>query len=404
VEYDVIIVGAGPAGVSCAYVLSQSGAKVALLEKSSFPRDKICGDALSIDVVHQLEWIDPRLAADFQKLENKLPSYGIRFVSPKGYKLDLPIIKNGVRKCGYTTERYVFDNFLLEQLKLNTSVEVFFNCTVKDLKVENNRVEISTDSGVFYCKTVVGADGAHSVVNKNTIKNPVDKDHFSAGLRQYYSNVIGFNSEQMIELHFFRELLPGYFWIFPLTGNKANVGLGVPSNVVSRDRLNLKEVLQKIIENEPSVKERFANAIPLEEVRGYGLPLGSKKRPVSANRVILTGDAAGLIDPFTGEGVANAIRSGRVAADILEKALRENDFSAKSLMRYDKELHRRIWSELKVSNLLKKMAIYPGVCDFLLKKAEQNHYVKNYLHDALADVHKRKFTTAPRFLFNLLFR
>jgi len=232
----------------------------------------------------------------------------------------------------------------------------------------------------------------------------VDKDHFSAGLRQYYSNVSGFNSEQMIELHFFRELLPGYFWIFPLPNNKANVGLGVPSNVISRKKLNLKEIFQKIIENEPSVKERFANAIPLDEVRGYGLPLGSKKRPVSANRVALVGDAAGLIDPFTGEGVANAMRSGRVAAEILGKALIENDFSARSLIRYDKELHKRIWTELKISNLLKKMANYPVVCDFLLKKAEQNAYVKNYLHDALADVHKRKFTTAPRFLFNLLFR
>lgn len=403
-KYDVIVVGGGPAGISCAYVLSLSGARVALLDKASFPRDKTCGDAISLDVVKQLEWMHPLLAENFRQLESKLPSYGIRFVSPGGYELDLPVIKNGIPTHGYTCERYVFDQFMMEQLMSNTQAEVFFNCRVTDVRVLGSEVQIDTDRGVFLADVVVGADGAQSVVNKKTINNPVEKAHYSAGLRQYYSNVTGFSSGQLIELHFFRELLPGYFWIFPLPGNKANVGLGVPSKVVRRKKLNLKETFQNIIENEPSIRERFANAKELEDIKGYGLPLGSKKRPVSAERVILTGDAAGLINPCSGEGIANAIRSGRVGAGLLLRAIKEKNFSAQSMKRYDRELYKRVWVELKISNFYKVLAGYPLLLDFLLRKAERNSYVKAYLHQVMADGHQWKYTSVPRFLFNLFFR
>jgi flavin-dependent dehydrogenase len=208
----------------------------------------------------------------------------------------------------------------------------------------------------------------------------------------------------MIELHFFRELLPGYFWIFPLPGNNANVGLGVPSHVVSRKKLNLKKIFQHIIENEPSIRDRFSNAKPLEDIKGYGLPLGSKKRPVSAERVILTGDAAGLINPCSGEGIANALRSGRVGAGILLRAIEEKNFSAQSMKRYDRELYKRVWVELKISNIFKVLAGYPVLLDFLLRKAEKNSYVKAYLHQVMTDGYQWKFTSVLRFLFNLSFR
>ena len=95
-----------------------------------------------------------------------------------------------------------------------------------------------------------------------------------------------------------------------MNDGKANVGIGMLSSHISQKKINLKVVLQKLIETHPQLKDRFINAKALESIKGFGLPLGSKKRRLSGDRYVLTGDAASLIDPFSGEGIGNAIRSG----------------------------------------------------------------------------------------------
>jgi flavin-dependent dehydrogenase len=107
-------------------------------------------------------------------------------------------------------------------------------------------------------------------------------------------------------------------------------------------RINLKKILKALIENNPHLSNRFKNAKPLEVAKGYGLPLGSRKRRISGHRYLLLGDAASLIDPFTGEGIGNAIRSGRVAADHIIQAFKVNDFSRSFNTAYDNEIYRKI--------------------------------------------------------------
>ena len=116
---------------------------------------------------------------------------------------------------------------------------------------------------------VLAADGAQSILNKKLTGNVVEKEHFCAGVRQYYSNVKEFHPENHIELHFYKEILPGYLWVFPLPGNQANVGLGMLSSVVSKKKMNLKTELAKLLETEPLLKQRFKDAIPLTEVQGF---------------------------------------------------------------------------------------------------------------------------------------
>jgi len=402
--YDVIIVGAGPAGTACAYMLSGKGYKIAVIEKATFPRDKTCGDALSLDVVNQLELMSPTLAESFDKFSHKTTSYGVKIISPGGYDLDLPIYKDGIKKCGYISERYAFDNFLFEEIAKKSDLHIFQNTTVTDVVFEKETILVKTENQTIIGKMVVGADGAHSIINKKTANHSVDKEHYSAGLRQYFENVKGFHEENFIELHFFPELLPGYLWIFPLPNNKANVGVGMLSSTVSKKKVNLKEVFQRLLKEHPSLKSRFENAQPLETIKGYGLPLGSKKRTLSGNRFLLLGDAASLIDPFSGEGIANAIRSGRVAADVLVDAINKNDFSGKFLIQYDKELYRRVWMELKVSKQLQNLCKYPKIFDFIIKKTQQSEYLKLFMKDALANVHKKKIITGPKFLYHLFLK
>ncbi len=404
-KFDVIIVGGGPAGAACAIKLAASGLKIALLDKAIFPRDKTCGDALSVDVINQLAMLSDTLVKSFTASANKIPSYGVKIFSPNHQFVDIPFIYKNEKSCGYISPRYSFDNVLFQHIKEHTDIETFEGCSINKAERHENKVTLKTDLGDFEAQMIIGADGAHSVVAKNLSNITVDKEHYSAGLRVYYEGVVSFHEENFIELHFFKEILPGYLWIFPLAGNEANVGIGMLSSMVSKNKVNLKETLQKLISTHPNLKERFKNATPLETIKGYGLPLGSKKRNISGERFLLVGDAAALIDPFSGEGIANAIRSGRVAAEHTIQCFKQQNFSAAFNKAYDKEIYRRMWGEFKISRLLQQLIRYPWAFNLAVKKAHQSKYLQQFLIEALASVEKKKkLLTKPGFYYRMLFK
>ena len=403
-KFDVLIVGAGPAGAACAIKLANSGLAVALLDKAFFPRDKTCGDALSIDVVNQLAMLSEELAAEFKALAAKVPSYGVKIFPPNNQHVDIPFVYKSQNSCGYICQRLDFDNLLFQHLKGYDNIQVFENCTVDKIERQLGGIKVQTSLGEFTAEIIVGADGAHSIVSKHLGSIKVEKKHYSAGLRVYYEGVTSFHEDNYIELHFFQDILPGYLWVFPLPDNKANVGIGVLSSVVSEKKINLKASLQKLLETAPNLKERFKDARPLETVKGYGLPLGSKQRNISGERFLLTGDAASLIDPFSGEGIGNAIRSGRVAAEHILNCFEKQNFSAQFNLAYDKEIYRRMWKELKVSHSLQKLCRYPWLFNFVVKKGNQSKYLKQFLVEALANVEIKRLLTKPAFYYRMLFK
>jgi geranylgeranyl reductase family protein len=401
-KFDVVIVGGGPSGSACAICLANAGLQVALIDKATFPRDKTCGDALSMDVVNQLSFMSPMLAEKFKTLQNKIPSYGIKVFSADHSSIAIPLIYKGTKGCGYVSPRLDFDNCMFQYAKQLNNIHSFENCAVEKIEQHKNSVIVTTKNMQFETPVIIGADGAHSVVAKQLANIEVDKNHYSGGLRVYYENVTGFDEDNLIELHFFKDVIPGYLWLFPLADNKANVGIGMLSSAVSKNKMNLKETLQHLITTEPHLQERFKNAKALETIKGYGLPLGSKKRNISGERFLLTGDAAGLIDPFTGEGIANAIRSGRIAAKHAVAGFQANNFSASFNKNYDKEIYDKMWKEFKISTLLQKLITYPRLCNLIVRKANSVKYIRQLLVQGLASVDKRKsILTNPKFYFNL---
>ncbi len=401
-DYDVVIVGAGPAGCTCAYQLAGSGIKVALLEKENFPRDKTCGDALSTDVINQLYRIDPTLAQQFHNIVDKTASHGIRFFSPNNKCLDISL--NDARSSSFIAKRLDFDNFYFDQVRHQPDIHVYTECKVEEIEAFENEILVSTGNTKFRTKVVVGADGANSIVTRKLTNHKVERDHHCAGLRQYYENVSGFHQNNFIELHFYRGILPGYFWIFPLPNNQANVGLAMLSSEVIKQQVNLKEKLTDIIQNHPAVSPRFKNAKPLESIKGFGLPLGSKKRSCSGHRFLLTGDAAGLIDPFSGEGIANAIRSGRIAAAHLKKAFGQNRFDNEFNTLYDKEIYDKMGKELRISRSMQLLLKYPKLINFVFNKAIKSQSVRNLLASMLYDVDIKSELLKPSFYFKLIFK
>jgi len=401
-SFDVIIVGAGPSGSSCAISLGKTGLNVALLDKASFPRDKTCGDALSIDVINQLNHLSPKLSEEFKSFSNKIPSYGIKIFSADYTSLSIPLFYNKVKSCGYVAPRLDFDNFLFQHTKEYKNVRSFENFIIEKVEQKDNEVIVTSKDAQLKAPIIIGCDGAHSIVAKSLSDISVEKEHYSGGLRIYYEGVTVFEEDNLIELHFFKEIVPGYLWIFPLADNKANVGIGMLSSEISKRKIDLKKTLQQLLELHPHIKERFKNARALETVKGYGLPLGSKKRNISGERFLLAGDAAGLIDPFTGEGIANAIRSGRLAADHVKACFEANNFSSSFNKDYDKLIYSKMWKEFKISTLLQKLSTRPRLCNLIIRKANSVTYIRKLLVEALANVDKRKsMLSNPKFYAKL---
>jgi len=404
-KFDVVIAGAGPAGCAAAYRLSGNGLKIALIDKDTFPRDKICGDALGADVTKQFHMISESLTEKLDQFNKKIPSNGVRFITPKHEKLDIQFTKpKNIFGGGFVSKRIDFDNFFFSETSQLPDVTVFQN--QKIISVDNSNSDsiiLQSATTRFEAAIALGADGAHSVLNKRLTQNKVEKNHYCAGVRQYFSNVKNFHPENHIELHFYKEILPGYLWVFPLANNQANVGLGMLSGVVSKKQINLKKEMTHLLETVPALKERFKEAVPLTEIEGYGLPLGSKKRTLSGNRFLLLGDAAGLIDPFSGEGIANAIRSGRVAAAHVLKAFEQQKFDAAFNQDYDREIYQRMGKEFKLSHTLQKLFRYPRIINFVVRKANKNESVQKLISSMLNDIDLKKELIKPSFYFKLFF-
>ena len=403
-KFDVVIVGAGPSGCAAAYMLSGKGLKIGLLEKDTFPRDKICGDAFGADVTRQFHLMSEELTDKLQNFSQKIPANGVRFVTPANKLLDIEFtIPKDKYGGGFVAKRLDFDNFFFSETSKLGDVEIFQNQQVKSITTSADKIVLQTATASFEAKIALGADGTQSVLNKRLAANKVEKKHYAAGIRQYYSNVKNFHPDNHIELHFYKEILPGYLWVFPLPDNRANVGLAMLSSIVSSKKINLKEQLDTLLKNNPVLKERFKDAVPLENVQGYGLPLGSKKRTISGNRFLLLGDAAGLIDPFTGEGIGNAIRSGRIAALHAIKAIKENRFDADFNQQYDKEIYFKMWNEFKFGYSLQKLFRHPTLINFVAKKANKNKSVQLLLSSMLNDIDLKKELAKPSFYFKLFF-
>ena len=403
-KFDVVIVGAGPAGCAAAYMLSGKGLKIALVDKETFPRDKICGDALGADVIKQFHMMSESLAANLDRFDKKIASNGVRFVTPKLQQLDIQFTKpKDIFGGGFVAKRIDFDHFFFTETSKQPDISIFQNEKIMSVTNGEDKIVIQSSSVCIEASMLLAADGAQSFLNKKLTENVVEKDHFCAGVRQYYSNVKNFHPENHIELHFYKEILPGYLWVFPLAENQANVGLGMLSSVVSKKKMNLKTELAKLLETQPELKERFKDAVPLTEVQGFGLPLGSKKRTISGNRFLLLGDAAGLIDPFTGEGIANSVRSGRLAAAHVLKAFEKNKFDAEFNSRYDKEIYAKMWNEFRFGHTLQRLFRYPAIINFVVKKANNNKSVQLLLSSMLNNMDLKKELVKPSFYFRLFF-
>ena len=320
-EFDLIIVGAGPAGCTTALNLAGSGLKVALVDKADLPAEKICGDALSGTVLKVLQRLPGNCFEEFLELEPKTPSWGIRFAAPNGDLLDIPFVLDKTPETpppGYICKRKIFDGFLQQKVRELNSFRMIDNFPVKQILVEKEFFILKGENDELRCRMIVGADGTHSTVGRILGGHSLNHKQYCLGVRAYFTGVKDLHPQNFIELHFLEDLLPGYLWIFPMEDGFANVGLGILFEKMKAAPDSLSAMLQQIIQSHPSLSPRFAGAEMTGKIEAHGLPLGPDPKAISGDGFLLAGDAASLVDPFTGEGIGNAMVSGEIAAGLVE--------------------------------------------------------------------------------------
>ncbi|RFS23329.1 geranylgeranyl reductase family protein [Chitinophaga silvatica] len=408
-ETKVCIIGAGPGGATAALQLANSGIECILVDKATFPRDKVCGDGLSGKVLTLLERIDPEIGKRLQAALFKADSWGVKFVAPNRIGMDIPY------KLGYQTDksnprgfvckRIDFDNFLVEEVKRRKEITLLEGVNIDKYMLEKDGYHISDKENKIKIKAdiLIVANGAHSSFTKDVAGIKMEPQHYVAGIRAYYKGITDLHPDNFIELHFLKNMLPGYIWIFPLPNGEANVGVGMLSNNARNKKVNLKQLMLDTIANDPVMKERFKDATLAGSIDGYGLPLGSKKRKLHGNRFMLVGDAAFLIDPFTGEGIGNALYSARIAAQQAIAAIEANDFSDTFFEKYDNEVYRILGPELQMSTKLQKLIKYPWLFNTLMKMGSRNQQLKELMSCMFHEVDLRKKLSQPMFYFKLLF-
>jgi geranylgeranyl reductase family protein len=411
-ETKVIIIGAGPAGAGTSIYLTQAGIPHVIIEKETFPRDKVCGDACSGKTAFVLRKANPTwLQEIFDNGAEYTPSHGIIFVAPNGKALNIPYNPNrqpDEQAPGFTTPRLTFDNFLFSKLP-SPHATIHQAASIKSIdKQTDGTVKVTFTKGgethEVTAPVIVGADGDKGIVRKTFVNDTASPKAYAVGLRAYYKGVTGMDKNNFIELHFLPEMLPGYFWIFPLPDGTVNVGVGIISSRVRQKKINLREQMLHAIKTNPNIKDRFANATLVDKIQGWGLPMGMEQQPVSGNGYLLTGDAASLIDPFSGEGIGNALYSGMLAADALTKAVQTNNFSAAFLKQeYDDVLYKRLGAELKLSSTLQRLCRFPWLFNFVVNKANKSPSLSKTISFMFTDLDLRDQLRKPSFYAKILF-
>ncbi len=386
VHTDVCIVGAGPAGATAAIVLGKMKIPHVIVDAAVFPRDKICGDALDLKVVRVLNAIDPGIVKnELSQEEDFVPSMGMRFILPGGKQVDLTC-SNPANKpllnqpLFYTARRTMFDHFLVKKIDKNYS-DVRLGCKIDHIRKEGIiwvlTGKTTTGTVEIHCKLLIGADGDHSVVLKHVAQRKINRGHYAAALRQYWQQVDGIDESKLIEIYFPKKFPFAYFWIFPLTNKEANIGFGMASHQVAKTNLNVRQTLDYIIKHDSLIAPRFKHAQPMEQPKGWGIPMSTLHRPAYGDGWMLLGDAASFVSPNNGEGIGPAMLSGFIAAHYIQRALQQQCFTAHMFNGFNAAIHNRLQQEERLyrfANAMPAPLFIKGVDAVLSSSLFRNWY------------------------------
>jgi geranylgeranyl reductase family protein len=370
--YDVAIVGAGPGGSTAAAELARRGFATLLLDKADFPRDKTCGDALTPRAVRMLDEIGllPQLA-DAQRITEAV------VVAPSGSAATarLPATAGGPNYLQIVPRLLLDDTLRVHAVARGAS----FISPVRVRQIEQRAtcVEISGERAgqpVSFCARVaIIATGASTglLVQLGILQRPPP---MSLAVRAYFDGVADLVPHQ-IQFRFDGVPLPGYAWIFPTSATSANIGLGTfavnPAWRWLADPPAPRAVFERWLQT-PALQRHLGQAQRRGPIKGYPIRSDFLHARTYADRVLMVGEAAGLVNPLTGDGIDFAIETGRMAAEQLAVAFATGDFSRQSLAHYDRRLRRRYAAFFRFCMTFRQLTMLNArVLDLLLRSIPQ---------------------------------
>lgn len=311
-ELDVLVIGGGPAGAAAAAAAGRAGLSVALHDRAAFPRDKTCGDGLTADALRRLEalGLDPSVVEGWERVAE------VVLHSPSGREVPLPIPADG--QFIAVAPRLTLDAAVLD-LARAAGVKVCEGSALTDLHHEADAVVARFGDGdMVRARWVVAADGAYSPARRMLTPGREPQMGRFHAFRQYFSGV----DDRRLHVIFEPDLLPGYIWVFPLAGGRANVGFGVVREPGVRTRY-LAQLWREILER-PRVRAILGDAVADGKHTAWPIPAALAPGDLAYGRVLFAGDAAAVTDPMTGEGIAQALATGEAAARSIALGLRRH--------------------------------------------------------------------------------
>jgi geranylgeranyl reductase family protein len=308
---DVVVVGAGPAGTAAAITLARAGRDVVVVDKARFPRDKCCGDGLTTGALRMLEelGLDPARLPSWQVVEDVV----VR--SPAGREVRYPLPRTG-GVFAAVARRQELDAELVRLARAAGATVAEGVALTGARSGANDRIAVELSGGArVEARYAVGADGVWSPLRKHLgAAEPGYRGEWHA-FRQYVSGVTGPAARDLFVI-FEGDILPGYFWSFPVGGGVANIGFGI-RRVAGEAVGHMKEIWPDLLAR-PHIRELFGPGAGRESPhKAWPIPARIGRLPLSRGRALFVGDAAAATDPLTGEGIGQALLTGRWAAEAM---------------------------------------------------------------------------------------